>query len=270
MAHVARAPGIFGIVNLTADSFSSGGRFLDPAAALAHAERLLADGADAIDLGAATSNPDGAAVAPEEEIRRLEPVVRALHALGSSVSVDSYALAVQRWALERGVAWLNDIRGFPDATLWAELARSSARLVVMHSIQRGRADRVQGDPETIVASVLAFFAERVGELEKAGIARERLVLDPGMGFFVGSNPEVSLRLLRAIPLLRERTGLPLLVSVSRKSFLGRLTGREIDERAAATLAAELYAARAGVDFIRTHDVRQLRDALSVERALETR
>lgn len=267
---MAGAPGIFGIVNLTEDSFSSGGRFLDPAAALAHAERLLADGADAIDLGAATSNPDGAPVPADVEIRRLDPVVRALAARGASVSVDSYAPEVQRWALAQRVAWLNDIRGFADEAVWPDLARSPARLVVMHSIQRGRADRAEGDPDTIVERVLAFFAERVRALEKAGIARERLVLDPGMGFFVGSNPEVSLRLLRAIPLLRERTGLPLLVSVSRKSFLGRVTGREIDERAAATLAAELYAARAGVDFIRTHDVRQLRDGLVVERALEDR
>jgi len=236
-------------VNLSEDSFSDGGRYADPVAALAHAERLLAEGADVLDLGAAASHPDAKRVPPEVEIARLEPVVDAL--------------------LARGVAWLNDIDGFPDPERYAHLARGRAKLVVVHSVQgRGRATRVATDPASLVPRIEAFFAERVGALVAAGVARERIVLDPGMGFFLGSNPEASLAVLRALPRLRARAGLPLLVSVSRKSFLGALTGREIADRGAATLAAELYAAAHGADFVRTHDVRQLRDALAVTRALE--
>ncbi len=263
------SPRIFGIVNVTEDSFSDGGRYASPAAALAHAERLLADGADVIDLGAAASHPDASPVSPDVEIRRLEPLVDALAARGAEISIDTFAPGVQDWALARGVAWLNDIDGFPDRERYARLARGRAKLVVVHSVQgRGRATRVATDPATLVVRIAAFFAERVGALVAAGVARERIVVDPGMGFFLGSNPEASLAVLRALPRLRERVGLPVLVSVSRKSFLGALTGREIAERGAATLAAELYAAAHGVDFLRTHDVRPLRDALAVVRALE--
>jgi dihydropteroate synthase type 2 len=129
---------------------------------------------------------------------------------------------------------------------------------------------VATDPATLVPRIEAFLAERAGALVAAGVARERIVVDPGMGFFLGSNPEASLAVLRALPRLRERVGLPLLVSVSRKSFLGALTGRDSGERGPATLAAELYAAAHGADYLRTHDVRQLRDALAVVHALATR
>jgi dihydropteroate synthase type 2 len=255
-------------VNVSEDSFSDGGRFLAPAAAIAHAERLLADGADVIDVGAAASHPDAKRVPPDVEIRRLEPVVDALRARGAQVSIDTFAPEVQDWAVERGVAWLNDIDGFPDPERYPRLARARAKLVVVHSVQgRGRATRVATDVATLVPRIEAFLAERVAALEAAGVARERIVVDPGMGFFLGSNPEASLAVLRALPRLRARIGLPLLVSVSRKSFLGALTGREIPERGAATLAAELFAASNGADYLRTHDVRALRDALAVARAL---
>jgi len=138
----------------------------------------------------------------------------------------------------------------------------------MHSIQRGRATR---DATTAVrpADIEGFFAVRIAALEAAGVARERLILAPGMGFFLGSHAEPSLRALRTLPALRARFGLPVLVSVSRKSFLGALTGAPVHERGAATLAAELFAAQRGADYIRTHDVRALRDGLAVLRALES-
>ena len=256
-------------MNLSEDSFSDGGRYADPVAALAHAERLLAEGADVLDLGAAASHPDAKPVSPEVEIARLEPVVVTLLARGAEVSIDTFSPPVQDWALALGVAWLNDIDGFPDPERYPHLARGRAKLVVVHSVQgRGRATRVATDPASLVPRIEAFFAERVGALVAAGVARERIVLDPGMGFFLGSNPEASLAVLRALPRLRARAGLPLLVSVSRKSFLGSLIGRQIADRGAATLAAELYAAAHGADFVRTHDVRELRDALAVTRALE--
>lgn len=263
-----RPVAIAGIVNLTRDSFSDGGRYLDPARAVEHALALVEAGADVIELGAASSRPGAAPVPPDEERRRLDPVLDAL--LGRvRVGVDSFAPETQRHCLARGVSWLNDIQGFPDPALHPALAASTATLVVMHSIQRrGIATRAFQDPARIVDAVLAFFRERVAALVAAGVRRERLVLDPGMGFFVGRDPEPSLALLRAIPRLRDAFGLPVLVSVSRKSFLGQLTGRSTAERGAATLAAELYATRRGVDWVRTHDVAALKDALRIWGALE--
>jgi dihydropteroate synthase type 2 len=262
-------PRLFGIVNSTEDSFSDGARFLDPARALEHARALVAAGAWAIDLGAAASHPDSKPVPPELEIRRLEPLVDALLAEGARVSVDSFQRETQAWALGRGVHYLNDIGGFGDASLWPELARASCALVVMHSVQeRGAATRVHGDPAQIVERVGAFFARRIAELERAGVARERLILDPGMGFFLGSNPEPSIAVLRALPELRSRFALPLFVCVSRKSFVGALGGAPPRERLPGTLAAELFAAAQGVDYLRTHDVAALVQALRVAGALE--
>ena len=259
---------IMGIVNLTEDSFSDGGRYLDPGKAIEHARRLVAEGADAIDLGPASSHPDAARVEPDEEIRRLRPVVEQLLAAGVPVSIDSFRAETQRFGLERGVAWLNDIQGFPDPEHWPRLAQSDCKLIVMHSIQRrGKALRSTSDPETIVAEVCGFLEQRVAELATAGIARARIVVDPGMGFFLGRAPEASLAVLRAIPALRQKLGLPVLVSVLRKSFLQRLAGRDVSTVGAATLAAESLVAWRGVDWIRTHEVRALRDALTVVEAL---
>jgi dihydropteroate synthase type 2 len=260
---------LFGIVNLTEDSFSDGGRFLDPAAAIDEARRLVAAGADVIDLGAAASNVAAQPVSAEEEIRRLDPVITALAAAGIAVSVDSFALETQRFALRRGVGFLNDIQGFPDPLLYPALAAARCRLVVMHAVQgRGRAQRVAVPATEIWDRIETFFAARIAALTAAGIARERLVLDPGMGFFLSSRPEASLRALCDIDRLKRAFGLPVLISVSRKSFLAALTGRQgSGELGAATLAAELYAAARGADFIRTHDPGALRDGLAVAAAL---
>lgn len=262
------APVLFGILNVTADSFSDGGRYLDPEAAVAHGRVLAVGGADVIDIGAASSNPDAGRVGPEVEIARLAAVVPALAAAGLSVSVDSYEREVQLWALEQGVAWLNDIQGFPDAALYPRLADSPARLVVMHAVQgRGKAARMHVPPGEIMGRMFAFFDARVAALEAAGVARMRLVLDPGMGFFLGTTPETSLEALRRLPELKARYGLPVLVSVSRKSFIRAIAGRAVHEAAAATLAAELFAVAQGADMIRTHDPAALSDALKVQAAL---
>lgn len=265
-----REPQLWGVVNLTEDSFSDGGRYLEPGPAIEHARRLRADGADWIDLGAASSHPDARPVPPAEEISRLEPVVEALLADRVPVSIDSFQPETQVWALDRGVAALNDVRGFPDRALYPRLAAADARLVVMHRVDGGgAATRVRSDPLAVEASIDGFFTKRVAALVASGVARGRLVLDPGMGFFLGDTPEPSLRVLSRLARLRERHGLPLLVCVSRKSFLGAVTGATVEERAAATLAAELWAARCGADHLRTHDVRALRDALAVESALHS-
>jgi dihydropteroate synthase type 2 len=259
---------ILGIVNITEDSFSDGGKFLAPDAALAHALDLAGE-ADILDLGAASSNPDAKPVAPDVEIARLAPVVEALKRDARSISIDSFAPQVQRWAIAQGVDYLNDIRGFPHPEIYAELMRANAKLVVMHSVQQDvRASHVEIAPEKILDRVLKFFETRIAALVAAGIARERIVLDPGMGFFLGANPQASLTILKALPALKSAFGLPILVSVSRKSFLRKITGREPREAGPASLAAELFAIRQGADYIRTHDPAALKDALAVEKALD--
>lgn len=258
---------IFGIVNITEDSFSDGGRYLAADAAIAQARKLRTEGAGVIDLGAAASNPDAIAVPPKEEIARLEPVVAALKAGGTPVSVDTFAPETQEWALGQSVDYLNDIHGFPDASLYPRLAKSGTKLVVMHSVQEhGRATRVETDPKTVLSRIETFFDRRIGALTAAGIARERLIVDPGMGMFLGTDPEVSLAVLRGLPQLKSRYGLPLMVSVSRKGFLRRIARRPVAQIGAATLAAELFAADNGADFIRTHEPAPLKDGLSIWRA----
>jgi len=262
-------PLIVGIVNITADSFSDGGRFLDPAAAVAQARALAAGGADIVELGAAASNVAAEPVPPSEEIRRLEPVIAALADSGTPLAVDTCQPETQRFALARGVAYLNDIRGFADPSVYPDLGTGLCRLVVMHAVEaEGRAQSVDISAEEAWRRIGVFFAERVARLERAGIARERLIIDPGMGLFLSTRPEASLRVLAGLGRLKDRFGLPVMVSVSRKSFLGAIAGRAAPaERGAASLAAELYAAAQGADYIRTHDPAALHDALAVTAAL---
>jgi dihydropteroate synthase type 2 len=255
---------ILGILNVTEDSFSDGGKFLAADDAIAHAEKLIADGADAVDVGAASSNPTAKPVPAETEIARLAAILPALKAKEIPLSIDSFSAPVQRWALDQGVAYLNDIHGFPDDSLYPALAKSACRLIVMHMVQEwGVAVRTPVPPWEIFGRVTAFFDARLKALTAAGIARERIILDPGMGQFVGADPQNSLILLRRLLELKARYGLPLLVSVSRKGFLRKLTGRPIEKIGPATLAAELFAARQGADIVRTHDVAALRDGLKV-------
>jgi dihydropteroate synthase type 2 len=256
-----------GILNLSPDSFSDGGRYDTDAKALSHARTLMDGGAWGVDVGAVSSNPDSAGLPPDEELARLRTVVGPLTAAGIPVSVDTFAPSVQR-ALAPEVDLLNDIRGFPDPDVWPVLADARCDVVVMHAIQRGKADRRGSDPTTIVDRVLRFFDARLPQLTGAGIAEERLIVDPGMGFFLGNTPEASVAMLQAIPRLRAATGLPVLISVSRKSFLGALLGgRPPSQRHDATVAAERYAVQQGAAWIRTHDPRALHDALRIDAAL---
>jgi dihydropteroate synthase type 2 len=261
-------PRVVGIVNITEDSFSDGGRYFAAADALAHARRLRSEGADIIELGPAASHPDSARVSAEEEQRRLAPVLGPLAADGIPVSVDSFQPETQRFAISGGATYLNDVQGFPHPGLYGTLAASGCRLVVMHSVHRtGPATRVVTDPAAIWAGVGRFFAGRLAALQSAGISRDRLIIDPGLGYFLGSNPEPSLAALAGIEDLKARFGVPVLVSPSRKSFLRTLTGCSIANAGPASLAAELYAASYGADYIRTHDVTALRDALTVLTAI---
>jgi dihydropteroate synthase len=208
-------------------------------------------------------------VAADEEIRRLDPVIAGLQRDRTPVSVDSFLPEVQRFAMTRGVDYLNDIQGFPDPSLYPELATARCKLVVMHAVQgRGRAQRLELPAAEVWGRIIAFFTERIAILEQAGIARERIIIDPGMGFFLSSRPEASLHVLARLGELKEAFGLPVLVSVSRKSFLRSITGcTSAAELGAATVAAELSAVEQGADYIRTHDPGGLTDALRVTSAL---
>jgi dihydropteroate synthase type 2 len=261
-------PRVVGIVNITEDSFSDGGRYLVPAAALAHARKLRAEGADVIELGPAASHPGSAPVTAAEERRRIAPVVEQLVADGIPVSVDSFLPETLRFAAAAGAACLNDIHGFSDPALYPILAASDCRLVVMHAVQStGAATRVVTEPAAVWNGILRFFAQRLATLEAAGVARDRIVIDPGLGYFLGSTPGPSLRVLAGIRELKHTFGVPVLVSPSRKSFLRALTGRDIARSSPVTLAAEIFAAWQGADYIRTHDVASARDAFTLMAAI---
>jgi dihydropteroate synthase type 2 len=269
VTHAAGAPEIVGIVNLTADSFSDGGRFLDPSAAIAHGERLLADGAAWLDLGAESSNPEGQPVPAEVELGRLSPVLAHFVRHGARVSIDTHKPAVMRAVLDLGAAMINDITALEDPEAARVLAGSTVPAVIMFARNRGaRAERAERPHRGLIAEITAFFADRLRVLAERGIDRERLILDPGMGFFLGGNPEPSLFVLGHLPAL-VALGRPLYVSTSRKSFIGHLVGgRPPAERLPGTLATELWALTHGAAYVRTHDVRALSDAWRLWRAIE--
>ena len=261
-------PRIVGIVNITEDSFSDGGRYLDPAAAVAHARKLRADGADIVELGPAASHPDSAPVCAAREQRRLAPVLGQLAADGIPVAVDSFRPETLRFAISAGAACLSDIHGFSDPGLYPDLAASQCRLIVMHAVQAaGAATRMVTDPAAVWDGTLRFFTRRLAALQAAGIGTDRLIIDPGLGYFLGSTPGPSLAALAGIRELKDTFGLPVLVSPSRKSFLRTLTGRDLTRSGPATLAAEIFAAWQGADYIRSHDVAAARDALTLLAAI---
>jgi dihydropteroate synthase type 2 len=261
-------PEIVGIVNLTEDSFSDGGRFLDPTAAIAHGERLLGEGADWLDLGAESSNPDGQAVPPGEQIARLRPVLEHFARRGARLSVDTHHPEVMRAALDLGAGMINDITALADPEAARVLAGASVPVVIMFSRSGGaRAGRTVQPHLGLIEEMIAFFQRRLGALHDLGVRGERLILDPGMGFFLGSNPEPSLFVLKHLAALAP-LGRPLYVSTSRKSFIGAVLGRPPGERGWGTVASELWALARGAAYVRTHDVRALADAWRLWRAID--
>ena len=263
-------PSIFGIVNVTIDSFSDGGRYYNADKAVAHAERLRLAGADVLDLGAESTHPDAEDVAAAEEIRRLEPVVGALVEQGAVVSIDTTKAEVMREMVAMGATWLNDVNGFrdPEALEVAGKCGRQVRFVVMYSrSNKPRAERSAAGAIGLLDELRAFFRERRAAFAAVGVTPDRIVLDPGMGFFLGTDAGPSLTVLHHLADLTKDAG-PMLVSVSRKSFLGEVTGSTVAHRGPGTLAAELWAARHGAGYLRTHDVLALRDALRVQEAIE--
>lgn len=266
---IDQPPIIAGIVNITEDSFSDGGDFLSPASALSRARAVAQQGARIVELGPASSHPDSARVPARIQIERLAPIIDAWPDR-AQLSIDCTLPLVQSWAIKQSIGYLNDIRGFGDAAMYPELAASDCQLVVMHAISDGElATRADVSPNDIMGRLRRFFDERVNALANAGIDRSRIILDPGMGFFLGTNPETSLQVLRHIATLKAEYQLPLMISVSRKSFLQKTAGVDVAHAGPATLSAELYAADVGADYLRTHDVQGLYAALTIWQALKT-
>jgi dihydropteroate synthase len=256
-----RRPLVMGVLNVTPDSFSDGGRFLDPAAAIAQAQRLAAEGADILDVGAESSRPYGNAVAVplDEERARLGPILPAVVALGIPVSIDTMKAAVAAWALETGAAIVNDVWGLQrDPDMARVVAAHEAPVIVMHN-------RDAADPRLdIVADVTAFFERSLAIAARAGIALERIVLDPGIGF--GKTPEQSLICIARLDAWHG-FGLPLLVGASRKRFIHSIVPAEPAERLGGSLAAHLAAVENGAAIIRVHDVAPTVQALAVAAAI---
>lgn len=257
---------VVGILNLTPDSFYDGGRHAAPSAALARAEAIAAEGADAIDVGAQSTRPGGApAIGAEAEWERLRPVLPGIVRLGLPVSIDTWRAEVARRALDAGAAIVNDITGLTaEPAIAREVAASGAGLVLMHSL--GAPDHLH-DPieyDDVVESVRGFLEARMREASTAGVPAERIALDPGIGF--SKRAPQSLRVLAGLPRLTS-LGRPLYIGVSRKSFLGQVTGRPVEERLAAGIGATIAALALGGRIFRTHDVRETVDAIRVAEAI---
>jgi dihydropteroate synthase len=257
----AGRPVVMGVLNLTPDSFSDGGQFVDPQRAIAHARRMIADGADIIDIGAESTRPYGGAVrvTAEEERRRLAPVLGPVCALGTPVSIDTMKAEVARWALTQGAAMVNDVWGLQrDPDMAAAVAEHQTPVVIMHN-------RDQADPAIdIMADIEAFFARSLGLASHAGIARGRIVLDPGIGF--GKTPAQSIEALARLDRLHG-FGLPLLVGASRKRFIDTISPAPPDRRIGGSIAAHVLAVLAGAAIIRAHDVAETVQALKVVGAI---
>jgi len=254
-------PLVMGVLNVTPDSFSDGGRFLDPGAAIAQAQRLAAEGADILDVGAESSRPYGNAIAVafDEERARLAPILPAVVALGIPVSIDTMKAAVAAWALQAGAMIVNDVWGLQrDPDMAHVVAGHDAPVIVMHN-------RDAADPRIdIVADVTAFFERSLAIAVGAGIPLERIVLDPGIGF--GKTPEQSLTCIARLDAWRG-FGLPLLVGASRKRFIHSIVPSEPAERLGGSLAAHLLAVENGAAIIRVHDVAPTVQALAVAAAI---
>lgn len=253
-------PRIMAIINLTDDSFSGDGYSADTRAALARAERALEEGADMLDVGAESSRPGSDPVSEAQELERVVAFVDAARALGVPLSIDTVKPAVMRAALAAGADMINDVNGFRTPGAVEAVAAGQAGLCVMH--MKGEPRTMQHDPqyEDVVADVAAFLDARVAELVAAGVARDRIVLDPGFGF--GKSTVHNYTLLRELQRFSSG-GLPVLAGMSRKSMLGAVTGRAVGERLAASVAAALIAVQHGAAIVRVHDVAATRDALRV-------
>ncbi len=259
-------PQVMGILNVTPDSFFDGGNFYSLETALSRAEQMIAEGVDIIDIGGESSRPGAMPLSVEEELARVMPVLYALRDCGKPLSIDTYKPQVMREAIVAGVDMINDINGFravgPD--VWRVILNSECALCIMHMQNQPQAMQLKPQYDDVVVEVTAFLQERAMAITQLGIDRSRLCIDPGFGF--GKTLEHNLALLKSMGQLRTSLGLPVLAGLSRKSMLGAMTGKEIDDRLAASLAAALIAVANGAQILRVHDVGQTVDALKVWQA----
>jgi dihydropteroate synthase len=254
-----------GIVNATPDSFSDGGRWADAQAAIRHALKLMEEGADILDVGGESTRPGAASVPADEELRRVLPVIEALAGEGCVVSVDTTKPEVMQAALEAGAAMLNDVMALRVPGALEVVASSAAAVCLMHMQGEPRTMQQAPDYADVVGEVGVFLQSRAMACEAAGIRRDRLVVDPGFGF--GKTLQHNLALLKHLDRIAE-LGLPVMAGLSRKSFLGALTGREVDQREFAGVAAHLTAVARGARLVRVHNVAAMRDALAIWNAVE--
>lgn len=256
-------PLVMGIVNTTPDSFSDGGRFATTTDACAHCERLVEDGADILDIGGESTRPGARQPDAAEEMARVLPVLRYAVTLGRPVSVDTSSPDVMRAAIASGADIVNDVRSFKRAGALDAVASSGVGLCLMHMRGEPGTMQAQADYLDVVGEVREFLADRMREVSAAGVALDRIVLDPGIGF--AKSAEHNWQLLREQDRLLD-LGRPVLVGWSRKSSLGGLTGRPVDHRVASSVAAALAAVQRGAAIVRVHDVAETVDALKVWRA----
>lgn len=258
-------PLVMGIVNVTADSFSDGGRFLEADIAIEHGLALAAEGAQLVDVGGESTRPGAAPVSLDEELARVLPVVQALVREGIAVSVDTMKPEVMRAAAQAGCVMVNDVNAFRTLGAAEAVATTDVAVCAMH--MQGTPATMQAEPKyaNVVAEVCGFLAERASALEAAGVSRDRIVLDPGFGFGKTFEHNVALFAgLRKVAAL----GYPVLAGVSRKRMIGEITGRAVGERTAGSVAAALLAVQNGARIVRVHDVRETVDALAVLAALQ--
>jgi dihydropteroate synthase len=257
---------LMGVLNITPDSFSDGGRYLDPEAAVAHGVCLETEGAAILDVGGESTRPGASEVPPEEELRRVLPVIEGLlgAGVGAQISIDTSKAAVAAAALEAGATLVNDVTALRgDAHMGEVIAGAGVNCCLMHML--GNPRTMQRDPhyENVVDEVRAFLEERMAFAVAAGVAEDRILLDPGIGFgkTIQNNLELLARLEELVAI-----GRPVVIGTSRKSFLGRLTGRPVDHRLAATIATCVMAWERGARIFRVHEVRPVADALTVAAA----
>jgi dihydropteroate synthase len=247
-----------GVVNVTPDSFSDGGRFFDAKEAIAHARRLAEDGADIVDIGGESTRPGAAPVSEQQELERVLPVLSGLRDLQVPISVDSRRPGVMREALKAGASMINDVDALTAPGAMEAVAGSGCAICLMH--KKGEPATMQRDPhyDDVVLEVSRFLGARAEAAMAAGIAAERIVVDPGFGF--GKTAAHNLTLLKNLAKL---SSFPILAGLSRKSTLGKITGRPVDERLAGSLAMALLALQAGATILRVHDVKETRDVVAV-------
>jgi len=258
-------PHVMGIVNITPDSFSDGGRYASTEKAVAHAMQLVADGADILDIGGESTRPGATPVSLEEELSRVIPVIEALVGkAGIAISIDTYKPEVMRQAVSAGADIVNDVRALQEPGALEIVARSNAGVCLMH--MKGTPQTMQIEPvyDDVVAEVTDFLQQRLLAAELAGIAADRIVLDPGFGF--GKRTAHNLALLQDLAAIKA-LGRPLLVGLSRKSVLGQLLGNDVDERLHASIAASVISVMKGASIVRVHDVKATADALKVVAAV---